>query len=80
MVYHTLRALKESGTPAARARHLVMIGDNYGENKNNTDLAFCTELVQRGWYDSVKLLYGYVCDPLSYFFFTDRIQIVSNTH
>ena len=58
MVYHTLKALKESGTPAARARQLVMIGDNYGQNKNNTDLDFCTELVQRGWYDSVKLLYG----------------------
>jgi hypothetical protein len=58
MMYHTLKALKESGTPAARARHLVMIGDNYGENKNNTDLDFCTELVQRGWFDTVELLYG----------------------
>jgi hypothetical protein len=61
MMYHTLKALKESGTPAARARHLVCIGDNYAENKNNTNLDFCTELVQRGWYDTIELLYGYVC-------------------
>lgn len=58
MVYHTLKVLKESGTPAARARHLVMIGDNYGENKNNTDLDFISELIQRGWFDTVDLLYG----------------------
>jgi hypothetical protein len=45
MVYHTLKALNESGTPATRAWHLVMIGENYGENKNNTDLDFCAELI-----------------------------------
>jgi hypothetical protein len=63
MMYHTLKTLKESGTPAARARHLVMVGDNYAENKNNTNLDFCSEMVQRGWFDTIELLYGYVRSP-----------------
>lgn len=35
-----------------------MIADNYSENKNNTLFAFCSDLVSRGWYDEILLLYG----------------------
>jgi hypothetical protein len=52
------KALKESGTPAASARTLVIIGDNYSENKNNEDFAFASELIAHGWYDEVELYYG----------------------
>ena len=47
-VYHALQALKNSGHPAARARMLVLVGDNFSENKNNCNLDFLTEIVQRG--------------------------------
>jgi hypothetical protein len=57
-VYHALRALKNSGHPAARARMLVLVGDNFSENKNNCNLDFLTELIQRGWYDEIQLLFG----------------------
>lgn len=59
MVMEMMRAAKYSQTPSARARTVVMVGDNFGENKCNTDLDFCTEVVQREWYDEVQLLYGY---------------------
>jgi hypothetical protein len=61
MIMGMMRAAKYSETPSARARQCVLVGDNYGENKCNTDLDFCTEVVQRGWYDEIKLLYGYHC-------------------
>ena len=51
--------MKTSGHPAARARQLVLVGDNYSENKNNCNLDFLTELVQRGWFDDIQLLFGY---------------------
>jgi hypothetical protein len=57
-MYLVIKALKESGTPAADARTCVIIGDNYSENKNNVDFAFCNELIMRGWYDNVYLYYG----------------------
>jgi hypothetical protein len=47
-----------AGTRAAQARTLVIIGDNYSENKCNTDFGFCSELVCYGWYDDVHLMYG----------------------
>jgi hypothetical protein len=53
-----VKALKESGHAAARARRLVLIGDNFAENKSNEDFAFASELVARGWYDQVELYYG----------------------
>lgn len=56
--YHSIKALKESDHEAARSRRLVLIGDNYSENKNNDDFAFASELVARGWYDVVELYYG----------------------
>ena len=44
-MYTMIKALKESGHPAALARHLVLIGDNYAENKNNVNFAFASEMV-----------------------------------
>ena len=37
---------------------LVLVGDNFSENKNNCNLDFLTEIVQRGWYDEIQLLFG----------------------
>jgi hypothetical protein len=48
-MFLVIKALKESGTPASVARTCVIIGDNYSENKNNVDFAFCCDLVARGW-------------------------------
>ena len=39
-------------------RHLVLIADNYSENKNNVLFAFLSDLVLHGWYDDIQLLYG----------------------
>ena len=52
------RAMKHSTHAASRARKLVLIADNCSENKNNTLLAFANDLVMRGWYDEVQLLFG----------------------
>ena len=57
-MYHVMRALKNSGHPAASARQAVFIGDNYSENKNNINLAFASEMVANGWYDTIQFLYG----------------------
>jgi hypothetical protein len=40
------------------ARHLILIADNYSENKNNTLLAFCNELIYHKLFDKITLLYG----------------------
>jgi hypothetical protein len=37
---------------------LVLVGDNFSENKNNCNLDFLTELIQRGWCDEIQLLFG----------------------
>jgi hypothetical protein len=36
----------------------VCIADSAGENKNNTVLAYFTDLVDNGWFDVVELLFG----------------------
>ena len=36
---------------------LVIIGDNYVENKNNYNLAFATDLVKNGWSSSIQYIY-----------------------
>jgi hypothetical protein len=46
------------GHPGHRARTLTIIADSASENKNNTLLAYCTDMVQNGWFDSVELLFG----------------------
>jgi len=50
MMYHVVKSIKTSGGPATEARTLTFIGDNYGENKNNTNLAFAHDLIKHGWY------------------------------
>lgn len=49
MLYHVIKAIKTSGTTAAMARELVLIGDNYAENKNNVNLAFASDLIKHNW-------------------------------
>lgn len=41
-----------------RSRKLVLMADNCAENKNNIVFAFMAELVMRGWYDEVEMLFG----------------------
>ena len=41
-----------------KARTLILIADSASENKNNVLFAYCTDLVENGWYDSVELLFG----------------------
>jgi hypothetical protein len=52
------RATKNGTDDARHARKLWLIADNYSENKNNTLLAFCSDLVTRGWYDVIYPVYG----------------------
>ena len=42
----------------AKARKLVLMGDNFIENKCNVLLAFCSHLIHFGWFDEIELLYG----------------------
>ena len=57
-MYHCIQDIKRSGGPSAKARQLVLIADNYSQNKNNVNLDFLCELVMRGWYDNVRMLFG----------------------
>jgi hypothetical protein len=43
---------------AYKSRRLVVIGDNFAENKNAEIFAWATEVVQEGWYDSVEFYFG----------------------
>jgi len=43
-----------------KARRLILIGDNYSENKNNTLLAWMSDLVANKWFDDVECLFGEV--------------------
>ena len=64
-LYHYLRRLKYNTPPEGHgpnkqrtARKLILMADNYGENKNNIVFAFCAELVLRGWFDVVQFFFG----------------------
>jgi len=41
-----------------RSTTLYLMADNAALNKNNTVLAFVAELVMRGWYQEVQMLFG----------------------
>lgn len=41
-----------------RARKLTIIADSASENKNNVLFAYCTDLINNRWFDSVELLFG----------------------
>jgi len=42
----------------AKSKKLVLMADNCSENKNHSLFAFCSELVNRGWYDEIQMLFG----------------------
>jgi hypothetical protein len=58
LLHTVLQANRSCGGPAAKARRLVIIVDNYGENRNYCNFAFLSEVVMAGWYDSIELLFG----------------------
>ena len=54
-----IRALKSDPSSKARkARKLVLIADNYSENKNNTLFGFFSMLILEGWYDEIEVYFG----------------------
>lgn len=58
-LYSILRRIKFSESHRQKmARHLVLMGDNYIENKCNTLMAFGALLVNLGWFDTVEFLFG----------------------
>jgi len=60
-IHATLTAIKSDPTNVQhKARRLVLIADNYSENKNNEILAYIADLVHNNWFDSVELLFGEV--------------------
>jgi hypothetical protein len=60
-IHATLTAIKSDPTNIQhKARRLVLIADNFSENKNNEILAYIADLVHNNWFDSVELLFGEV--------------------
>jgi len=58
-VHAVLRRAKSDYThPRHKARLLTLVADSAAENKNNTLLAYCTDLVNNGWFDEIHLLFG----------------------
>jgi hypothetical protein len=57
-LWATFRASKGSTSDARFARFLTLMADNAADNKNNTVLAFCSDLVLRGWFDVIELVFG----------------------
>ena len=58
-MFHAFKAAKSDPTSqAASARDAIIIGDNYNENRNITNMCFASEVVMAGWYDSITFLYG----------------------
>jgi hypothetical protein len=58
VLYHLLRRVKWGSHPCRFAKDLILIADNASENKNNVLFVFCSELVLRGWFRSVSMLFG----------------------
>jgi len=66
ILYHVLYRIKTKPDAEATAHELgqkrcttlYLMADNAGLNKNNTVLAFVSELVMRGWYQEVQMLFG----------------------
>ena len=59
---------------------LVIIGDNYVENKNNYNLAFATDLVKNGWSSSIQYIYIYIYIYLGHVRAVFYIYIQHTTH
>ena len=54
------RAKTDYTHPRHLARRLVCVADSASDNKNNVLFTYCTDLVQRGWFDVVELVFGAV--------------------
>ena len=54
------RAKSDYTNPQYKARRIVFVADNAGENKNNELLAWATELVSLKLFDEVEFLFGEV--------------------
>jgi hypothetical protein len=52
------RAKSDYNHPRHRARKATFIADSASENKNNTLFAYCTDLIDNGWFDEILLLFG----------------------
>ena len=59
-MYCMFRALKSGTGPAAAARTVDLVSDNYCEQKCNTDLHLATQFVAEGWFDVINFYYGSV--------------------
>jgi hypothetical protein len=57
-LFHLWKAQKEGTDDHRFARHVSCIADNYSENKNNTDLAFASFIVAKGWFDNIDMVFG----------------------
>ena len=59
-LFHAIRRSKfrKTDTNTHLARHLILQADNYCENKNSDVLLFASELVWRGWYDTIDFEFG----------------------
>ena len=61
LLHATVSAIKSDvNHPQHKARRLICIADNFGENKNKEILAWIADLVLNKWFDSVELLFGEV--------------------
>lgn len=61
ILWHVIKANREEGTDHSLARKLVIIADNYSENRNYcVVMHFAAELVWYRWYDEVENLFGKV--------------------
>jgi len=58
VLYHWLRKVKWGNSDSRGATKLVLLADNYAENKNNVIFAFCSELVVRGWFREIEMMFG----------------------
>jgi hypothetical protein len=65
ILYHYLRRIKfKKGNrdsveaKQSKARRVVLMADNFAENKCNVLLAFLSHLIHLGWFDEIELLFG----------------------
>jgi hypothetical protein len=52
------RAKSDYNHPRHKARKLTIVADSASENKNNVLFAYCTDMVDNGWFDEIILLFG----------------------
>jgi hypothetical protein len=52
------RAKSDYNHSRHKARKLTIVADSASENKNNVLFAYCTDMVDNGWFDEIILLFG----------------------